>query len=269
MNDMRTMERVGLVGYGAIGSQVGRALSAGDIDGMCLAGVVDPVSAPNEWAIEDVESLLDRCDVVVEAANKEVLSATAQTVLAAERTLLALSVGALLTDELWPLVVRPTSGHLLFSSGAIGGLDLIRAVGLADTNAKVELTSRKKPRALEQPWMTEEEMMRLRHLPEGESLVLYDGDAIGAAKWFPQNLNVAAALAIALRDRTRVRVRLLAVAEAEHTVHEIKVDSHIGSYQFQIGNRPSSANGATSEIVAYSVLRCLQDLSPSSPGRFG
>lgn len=269
MSGTPTTRRVGLVGYGAVGSQLGTALLAGDVAGMRLTGVVDPASAPPDLAVEDIETLVRDCDVVVESANANVLAATAPTVLEAGRTLLALSVGAFLREGLWPLVVRPTAGSLLFSSGAIGGLDLVRAVGLGDAEATARLTSRKKPSALEQPWMSEPELERLRGLAEGESLVLYDGDANGAAQWFPQNLNVAAALAIALRDRSKVQVRLLAVGGAERTVHDIEVDSRLGTYRFEVDNYPSPANAATSEVVTYAVLRSLQDLSPASPGHFG
>lgn len=259
---------VGVVGYGAVGSTVGRALAAGDVDGLELRAVLDPRTAPPDYACDSLDEVIERCEIVVEAANPTVLTTTVRPVLSAGRSLVALSLGAFLSEDLWPLVVEPTPAPLYLSTGAIGGLDLIRAARLADDGIRVTLTSRKKPRALEQPWMTATEIDHLRSLSDAEEWEVFSGDPRQAAARFPQNLNVAAALAIALRDRTAVDVRLVADAATTRTVHEIAVTSRLGEHTFRIGNLPSPRNPASSELVVYSVLRTLGDLAPSPAATF-
>ena len=79
--------RVGLLGWGAIGAEIGRAIRRGDIPGVELTAVA--ASHPHE----DVEALqvspaelAERCDLVVEAASQQALIDHGADVLTVART---------------------------------------------------------------------------------------------------------------------------------------------------------------------------------------
>jgi aspartate dehydrogenase len=260
---------VGIVGYGAVGSAIGQVLLQGCVPGVHLAGILTRTSSSDPMYTPDLPTLINRCEIVVEAAGSLALRSIAPTILDSGRTLVALSVGAFLADDLWPLAVRDGPGRLVFSTGAIGGLDLVRAVRLADPAPRVSLVSRKRPAALVQPWMSETQrrgLLRMRH--QYEPRAIFRGSAVEAARLFPANLNVAASLAIAVGDVDAVVVELIADSSATRTVHDVAVDSTLGEYRFTITNQPSQANPATSAVVPWSVLRCLADLAPTGAPLF-
>jgi aspartate dehydrogenase len=260
---------VGIVGYGAVGSAVGAALLQGRVSGAHLAGVLASNRGTDSLTVRDLPALVSRCEIVVEAAGVDALRSVAPVVLGAGRTLLALSVGGFLADDLWPLLEHTGPGRLVLSTGAIGGLDLVRAARLADSATTVSLVSRKRPLALVQPWMSQAQTTGLlemgeQHRPQS----IFRGSAVEAARLFPANLNVAAALAIAVGDVSAVVVELIADPAAERTVHDVEVSCTLGEYRFAIANRPSPDNPATSAVVPWSVIRCLGDLARTGAAMF-
>lgn len=108
--------RVGLLGWGAIGSEVGKALRRGDVSGVELTAVAalrhhDDLEVP-QVAPSD---LADHFDLVVEAAGQAALSEHGPGLLAAGVDLLVLSVGAFGDAELFD---RLTHGPAAASSSA-------------------------------------------------------------------------------------------------------------------------------------------------------
>jgi aspartate dehydrogenase len=263
--DSAETRRVGIVGFGNIGTAVAQALLAHQLPGLELAGVLGHGNVPRDLAVADLSALLDVSDIVVEAAGPDALRELTPLALIHDRTLIALSLGAFLEPETWPLLSDPDAGRLVLSTGAIGGIDLVRAARLADPEIRIHLRSRKRPYSLVQPWMDEHERARLDQLTERDAaLTIFSGGPADAARLFPANLNVAAALAIAVGNLEAVTVDLVADPATRYTVHEVTVQSAAGEYQLTIANRPSRRNPATSDVVIWSVLRCLRDLSHSS-----
>ena len=89
------MIKVGIVGMGAIGTQIVKAISSG-IPGVALAGVTvrDPATAAGHGALP-LEELIRASDLVVEAATQAALKEFGPAVLSAGKHLMVLSVGAL------------------------------------------------------------------------------------------------------------------------------------------------------------------------------
>ena len=261
---------VGLIGYGAVGAVVGRSLLAGDIAGMSLTGVFDPAGkAPAHLLVPGLSELIAGADVIVEAAGPVALRSVVRPVLDAGRTLVALSLGAFLSEDLYPVLGEAKSGTLILSTGALGGIDMVRAVGLTGSAVTVRLTSRKKPRSLIQPWMTADHQQRLTELRGSDPAeLIFSGTPMDAVRLFPANLNVAAALAIAVGDPDAVTVLLIADPATELTTHEVLVESDFGTSSFTISNRPDPGNPGTSAITPWSVIRCLHDLSPRADTRY-
>lgn len=265
---------VGVIGQGAIGSVVTGALGRGEVPGCRLAGVLrrsGPASvAPlrpragqgraHTEAVRSIDELVEASDLVVEAAGGDALADHGPAVVAAGVDLLVVSVGALVDDTLRSRLCGAPRGRarVLLSSGAIGGLDLLRAAALMGPVHSVRLTTVKHPQALERPWMSDDELHRLRHARD--PVTVFAGSARDAVRRFPDSANVAATLALATTGFDATRVELVARAGADRVRHRIEVDADAGRYELTVENTPS-ANPRTSAVTPYAVLRALTDLS--------
>lgn len=90
--------------------------------------------------------------------------------------------------------------------------------------------------------------------------MLYDGNARGAAKGFPANLNVAVALALAGIGPDRTKLQVWADPGVDRNTHTIDLDSDSASFTMTIRNIPSE-NPKTGRITAKSVIALLRKLS--------
>lgn len=252
--------RVGVIGHGAIGAVVSSELAAGRVPCCTLAGVLTR-SHHHEGpdAVRSLDELMERSDIVVEAAGHQAVVDHAARILGAGIDLLVVSVGALVDDELRARLTRADlPGRLLLSSGAIGGLGLLRAAALLGTIDSVRLTTTKAPDALLAAWMTPSLTAELRH---GTAPVpVFEGTAREAVAHFPTSVNVSATLALATLGLDRTRVTVVADRAAVRVRHVIEVDGDAGHYELHIDNTPST-NPRTSAITPYNVLRALNDMS--------
>jgi aspartate dehydrogenase len=251
--------RVGLLGWGAIGRTVGQALAEGQVPGARLCAVAAnrgtedcpvPVVAP--------ERLADHADLVVEAAGQEALAAHGETYLRAGADLLVVSVGALVDADLFARLQAAGGRRLHLTSGAIGGLDLLRAASRAGPLDHVTLTTTKQPASLLQDWMDEETSAALR--AGDQEVVAFEGPAAEAVARFPQSVNVAATLALTAGSWDLVRVRVVADPAAEVNRHDIEIEGAAGRYRFTVENRPSPDNPKTSGIVPHAVVQGIAGL---------
>ena len=253
--------RVGLLGWGAIGRTVGLALVDGAVPGVELVAVADRRGADGcpVPLIEPAE-LADGVDVVVEAAGQPALVAHGEAFLRTGCRLLVVSVGALVDDDLFQRLRRAGADRLLLTTGAIGGLDILRAAGRAGPLDAVSLTTTKQPASLIQDWMDDDLIANLR--AGEETVTVFDGPAADAVTRFPQSVNVAATLALAVGSWDLVRVRVVADPAAEVNRHEIEASGAAGRYRFSVENHPSPDNPKTSGIVPHAVLQGLASLRP-------
>lgn len=277
------MLRVGLLGHGAIGSQVARALDSGQVGGAELTGVFDPWAPHPKVSLSSAEELMANCDLVVEAAGHEALSLHGLDVRQHGVDLLVVSVGALADEQLLAqlcgsdfqgfgaaaaeaLAEATTStsrlpSRLYISTGAIGGLDTLLAAAQLGSFETVEMVSTKPAKNLSRPWM--DEQLR-RSLSEGaEPVVAYSGTARQACSLFPESANVCATLSLATVGFDLTQVKLVGDPGRKSVKHEIKVECESGQYEFGFENRTSAQNSKTSAIVPFSVIRALRSLSGS------
>jgi aspartate dehydrogenase len=250
--------RVGLLGYGAIGRPVAQALRAGAIPDAELVAVSTSSGAGCPEAT-DVAGLITRSDLVVEAAGHQAARSYASQVLEAGVDLVLVSVGVMADEKLRHALCASGPGRLIITSGAIGGLDLLRSVRRAGP-VSVQLVSTKRPTSLVQPWMDPEQAEALRDAIPGDApMVVFDGSASEAARRFPANAKVAATLALAVGEWDAVRVRLIADPAASTTHHDVSVTAATGCYRLSIRNVPSPDNPATSQLVVDAVIRVVAD----------
>lgn len=260
--------RVVLIGYGAIAGDIVSALLAADEPGYALGVLLRPGSPSRARVPTDVAVLsgLDDVvafapDLVIEAAGHEAVRVSVPGCLERGLPVLISSIGALHDEAFFKELVataRKGGGRLLLASGALGGLDYVRAVRHAK-QLDLRYESRKPPAA----WSGE--LRALGHDPAAltEPVTLFSGTAREAAALYPQNLNVAAALALAGPGFEATGVDVVCDPAASGNTHVVRSASEFGTMSLTIVNRPSPVNPKSSWIVGQALLAAVeQHFSP-------
>jgi aspartate dehydrogenase len=251
------MIKVGIVGMGVIGTHVARAIDRG-IPGIALAGVsVRTASAAGGFPAFPLDTLIQRCDLVVEAATQAALREFGARVLSAGRHLMVLSVGALVgaLDE-WARLAEKHGCRILVPSGAIAGLDGVKGAREGAITS-VTMETRKPPRGLRgAPYITER---RIDLDAIREETLIFEGPATEAVRAFPANVNVVAALSLAGLGPERTRIKLYAVPGQESNQHRITIEGEFGRLRVEVENVPSE-NPRTGKLSYLSAIAMLREL---------
>lgn len=254
-----------VIGAGAIGASVVRALGAGAVPGVVAVAVVDGQVVTDLGVPQmSLEKALDLADVVVECAGQAAVAEHAVAILERGIDLLITSVGALTDPAVADAVRAARPGRFLLTAGAIGGLDILSAAVAQGPLSRVEITTTKLPGTLVQPWMDEDVAAELRATTD--PVEIFRGDAREATRKFPRSLNVAATIGWVVGDFELVDVHLVADPAAELTSHRVVAEGVAGRYCFEIQNLPSPQNPRTSSVVPHAVLRSLAVLAGRPSG---
>ncbi|MQA95789.1 MAG: DUF108 domain-containing protein [Streptosporangiales bacterium] len=253
-----------MIGRGAVGSVVARSLRDGNVPGAELAGLLarsGPSGRPDtdDLPLITLHEALREADLVVECANQQVVKDVGARILTAGTDLMIISVGALADDMTATALRAAGPGRLYASSGAIGGLDVLRAAARCAPFERITVTITKQPYALVQSWMDAREAARLRVATE--PIEVFRGPARETADRFPECTNVAAAVALAVGDWAVVEVVIIADPAARPSVHEVVADGLAGTYRFGIVSRPSPERESSSMVTPYAVLSAISDLT--------
>lgn len=226
------MKRVGIVGYGTIGSAVAKAIKEKFSDAAKLAAIYDVDK--KKATVSSMKELVDAVDLVVETASPQAVRELAPLLNGKE--ILVLSTGGLLD-------FMPLPKGIYFSSGAIAGLDGISAAsaGRIDT---ITLTTTKPQKALGDKTYDKD-------------TVIFEGDVKEAVKRFPFNINVCATLALTGGEP---KVRIIASPAIKRNTHEIEVKGDFGRMQFRMENEPSPDNPKTSYLAVLSAVDKLKNI---------
>ena len=151
--------RVGIGGMGTVGWPVAKWLD-GKGDGAAEGLVLAAVSAADKKRAKDrvsefktavpvvgLAELADISDVVVETAPPERFAEVAEPVVRAGRILMLLSVTSLLERMDLVDLARETGARIIVPTGALIGLDAVRAAAMGDLQS-VTMVTRKPPKAL-------------------------------------------------------------------------------------------------------------------------
>ena len=255
--------RVGVIGHGAIGGVVATELLDGGVAGAALSAVcVRSPDAVGGLPTATFDQLLATSDLIVEVAGQEALAQYGQPVLEAGLDLLTVSMGALADPDLFHQLTTTGPGRLRLCSGAIGGVDMVRAITGLGPITRAHITTIKKPAGLVQPTMSESEAEDIRSLTTPK--VLYAGDIRRLVTMFPASTNVAATLALAVGSWDVVTGTVTADPALHVSTHIIDVESPSGTYRFEMNHESSASNPRSSAMVPWAVVRSLRDLC--SPG---
>ncbi|HXW62731.1 MAG TPA: aspartate dehydrogenase [Candidatus Acidoferrales bacterium] len=262
------MLKIGLLGVGAIGRTIATAVDQKQVlaDLVALADQ-EPERAARLSAelrscppVVSIEQMLDRSDLVVEAASQAALAELVPKALACRRDMLIMSVGGLLGRYEWFREADEKGCRIYVPSGAIAGLDGIKSASIGRIEA-AELTSRKPVEALRGSQYVVDRGIELDDLRE--DTVIFEGSAEEAARAFPATSNVAASLRLVVAPSAPVCVRVVAVPRGNENVHEIGVRGEFGRLSMRVENVPSKANPRTSQLAAFSAIATLKSLTQS------
>ncbi len=257
---------VGVGGLGAIGLAVARRLDAG-IEGLRLvavaardrdkarAGMADFVAPV---PVVGLEELAARAEVVVECAPAAVFAAVAAPAIELGRILVPVSVGALLDRGDLVERARETGARIVVPSGALLGLDAVRAAAEGGIR-RVTMVTRKPPGGLAGAPYLAEHGIDLTSL--AEPLTVFEGSAGEGARGFPANVNVAAALSLAGIGPERTRLEIWADPTVTRNTHTIEVEAEAARFTMTIENVPSEENPRTGRITPLSVIATLRRLT--------
>ncbi len=262
---------VGLVGCGAIGTVLAKAIDRGQAGEAFLVMVFDK-NLEKAWGLarklknkpkvaKSFKELLECEDVklVVEAASQEAVRAYASETLRAGKDLMIMSAGALVDSKMVDEISRAAreSGRKVYvPSGAIAGLDGVKASALGRIE-EVILTTKKPLEALvDNPYFREKFSGKVE-----KPTVIFEGDAAEACKLFPANVNVAATLSLAGVGVERTVVRVVADPVLRRNVHEIDVRGKFGLLKVYVENVPFTENPKTSYLAALSAIATLRKLT--------
>ncbi len=264
--------RVAIGSLGTVGFEVARRIVAGG-DGLTVSAVsardVDRArerlaSLGIDAPVVALHALADHADAVVECAPAEHFRELAQPVIAAGATLVPISVAGLLENMDLVDAARRTGARILVPSGAILGLDALRAAAEGEI-LEVRMVTRKPPGGLAGAPHLLREGISVDGLTE--PLKVFEGSAAEGARGFPANVNVAAAVGLAGVGPERTVLEIWADPGVSRNVHDIHVTADAASFSMHIENVPTAENPKTGRLVAQSVMATLRRLaSPLSVG---
>ena len=260
------MLKVGIGSLGTVGYAVAKRLDEG-VDGLLLTAVAarDESRAAERVRgfrhpveVVPLESLAERCDVVVECAPAEVFRRIAEPAVRAGRVLIPISVGALLDNLSLVESARTSGARIVVPSGALLGLDAVRAAAEGEIS-EVRMVTRKPPRGLEGAPHLVKHGIDVSNL--SAPLLVFKGNARDGAAGFPANVNVAAALGLAGVGPDRTQLEIWADPTVTTNTHHITVQSDSARFELKIDNIPTEENPRTGRLVANSVVTTLRRLT--------
>ncbi|MBE0524723.1 MAG: aspartate dehydrogenase [Methanosarcinales archaeon] len=269
------MLRVGVVGCGAIGSIICRALDTGITGAQLLAvhehhieladQLCETLSRPP--SLMKIREMVKKVDLIVEAASPEAVPQVAIPALEKGCDVMIMSVGALVDSELLNKLISLAEEHnckIYLPSGAVAGVDGIKSASSANIYS-VTLTTTKPPKGLAgAPFVVENNIDPYKFKTP---TIIFEGTAKEAVKAFPANVNVAATISLAGIGVDKTHVKIKVDPTIDRNRHEIKVEGDFGTFTTLVENIPSPENPKTSYLAPLSAIATLRKIA--SPLQIG
>jgi aspartate dehydrogenase len=248
--------KVGIAGLGNIGRDVARWLAGPAAAGLELVAVGGRHPERLTAALRELGHPLTRavaladlpqsCDVLVDCLDPEGSLGMLDACVDLGRTVIPVSVSVLLEHPALIERAQRAGTRLRVPSGAVGGLDILKAAAFGTIHA-VRVCTRKPPAGL---------------AAEAQSgpVQVFSGSAREACRAFPRNVNIAATLALAGIGPDLTRVDIWSDPQLTRNVHEIEIDSDSTRIRLTLENLPSATNPRSSAVTAHSVCAVLADL---------
>jgi len=263
------LKRVGLLGCGAIGTEIALAIDSEKISAK-LTHVYDFSKENSQKLVDKLENkpvitenvgllAASPVDLIIEAASQDAVRDNVLSILQNRKDVMILSAGALLDETIFDIVMdgcKDFNKRVYLPSGAIIGLDGIRAV--QDELESVVLVTTKNPKALKGAKFFETSEINPDEIKT--ITTIYEGNAQEAVRLFPANINVAALLSLAGIGSEKTRVRIVADPATDKNTHEIQAQGKFGKFSINVENVPSPSNPKTSRLATLSAIECLRKI---------
>jgi len=263
------LKRIGLLGCGAIGTQIALAIDSGkipatlthvyDIERSQADNLVSKLRQKPEIVANSHLLSSNSVELVVEAASQEAVRKDAVSILQNKKDMMIMSAGALLDMSVFEVIsdaCRDFGKTVYLPSGAIAGLDALKSV--SDELESIVLVTTKNPNSLKgAPFFDSSDID-----PEkiSESTVLFDGTAKEAVSLFSKNVNVAALLSLVGLGSKKTSVRIVADPNTNKNTHQINANGKFGNLSFTIENIPDSTNPKTSRLATLSAIELVRQI---------
>lgn len=255
--------KIAIIGNGAIAQFVQKELAtrSHDICALILRperiDQIPPESRASLTLVSGVEALPDGIDHVIDCAGHAGLAQHGVAILRAGYDLTTLAIGALADQEFASKLgeaAHAGSSRLFLASGAIGGLDCLRAANVGQLSS-VRYVGRKPPLGWRgSPAEQKLDLENLRTSAETH----FQGSAREAALAYPKNANVAAAIALAGLGFEDTEVELIADPTISTNIHEIAASGQFGDLNVRISGAALPDNPRSSALAAMSVVSTIE-----------
>ena len=265
---------LGIIGCGAMGRLIARHIRE-QLPSYRLGGLFSRTTAHAEGlALElgdvpvlGLQQLIETCDLLVEATSAAAMPDIVRACLAAGKAVVPLSVGGFSLDPALLRDVEAARAAVHVPSGAIAGLDGIRAMREMGLDA-VTLTTVKHPRSLGQmpplseliPPTAEEALIM-----SPEARLLFSGTAEEAIRQIDDRGDLIPYTAdereLVKVGFSRTRVRLFADPCAAGTLHHISARAGDCTLETMTRPAPLPQNPRSSALAMYSVPALLRGLA--------
>ena len=248
-------EKIGLIGFGAIGQEVYKKISRKTINGYNVIGVfsddIDLKKLPKKIKCKSFEELLKKKpSIIIEVASVEACKDYAEKVLKSKIDFVCLSVCSFADRNFFKRIsnlVKKIKNKIYIPTGAIAGIDAISSASLSNELKYVKLIQRKPPKAL----LTISESKKIKN-----EKVLLRSTARKVCKEFPKNSNIAATLAMCGIGFDKTKVVVIADPKIKKNIAEIEALGKFGKLKVILENNPSK-NPKTSRLTAMSIILSL------------
>jgi len=270
------LNTIGIIGCGAIGTQVALAIDKGRINDTVLRFLFDAdKSAANGLAAKlttggiarfsEFTELISSAEfkqssLVLECASQEAVRLFARPLLELGKDMIVMSVGALtdnaLLSELLDLSAK-NGTSLVLPTGAIAGIDAIRSA--REGLESVMLITTKNPKALEGAPFFKKNNISLDTI--NKKTTIYYGTAAEAISNFPANVNVASILALAGLGMQKTMVRIVVDPRIRYNQHEVIAEGEFGKLNIKLKNYQAEGNPKTSYLAILSAIETVRSSS--------
>ena len=255
--------KIGIVGYGAIGSSLAKAIRSSFSKDAGLAAIYDidknkPGLANNKLSVSTLAQLIKKSDLVIECASVGSSWNIARAALAKGRSIIIMSVGGVIRhyQQLRSLAGKHKA-KVYIPSGAISGIDALKAAGIGRIK-KVMLTTRKNPLSFKGVKFVQAKGIKLDKIKK--DTILFFGPASEAVKYFPQNINVAAVLSLSGIGPHKTLIKIVASPSVHKNIHEIQIHSEAADIFTRTENILHPHNPKTSYLAVLAAVATLKQI---------
>lgn len=258
--------RIGIVGCGAIGTELARSIETrfskkATLEALCELDLEKAKTLANSLKyipqILPLNELVESVDLVIEAASLDAVPQVLKLALEKGKDVMVMSVGGLLGNEEFFEKAQKKGIHIYVPSGAIGGIDALKAAHLGEVS-RVVLVTTKPPASYEGAPYVVKHQIRLQDIHE--DTVLFEGPADEAVKGFPRNINVSAILSLCGLGPKKTWVKIVASPASKWNSHEITVEGAFGKFTAHADNYPLPSNPKTSALSPLSAIAMIQGI---------